>query len=192
MQLTCLRLGGNTEHDADYETAVDLRRYTIDTEQALYELPSGARLVFERVAITTTATYLEPAFNHYEATGITVYLQHDNEEFGTEIRTRACLYGLIPVRHGDDNDSRFSELSNGWEAAISFAPQDLGSLESWSVGEVVSIPDNVVTSLIVAYNQRVSDNWQAFLDSLVSMALERIDASVAHAYDMLGLLGEAR
>lgn len=190
MKLTCLRTDRNCEHDADYETAVDLRHYTIVTEAALYELPNGARLLFEQITITTTGTYLEPDFNHLEATGNIVYVEHDDELLGTDTRTSACLYGLIPGRHGDEDNYGYGKLSDGWEVFGSFDPSKFAELEDWSAGVVACFPDQAVSSLVRAYDQRVSENWNAWLDQLCAEAMARIETTVANAYDVLGLVGE--
>lgn len=192
MKLSCIRTGGDVEHDADYETAIDLRHYTIETEQALYELASGARLLFERVTITTTGTYLEPDFDHFEATGRTVYVEHDDELFGVTLNSRACLYGLVPVRHAClDDGCDSSSFSDGWEAVISFAPGEIASIEDWGEGKVTSLPDQVCASLNQAYELRVEENWQAFLDGLATAALLRLDIAIARAYQTLGISSSA-
>lgn len=92
MYLTVESVATESSHESDYDTAVDLVHDSHHATTVVLATPAGAKLTVSRDETTTTRSYLEPDFDHLEATGNCVYQQHsDGAAPETRVMERACV-----------------------------------------------------------------------------------------------------
>jgi len=78
MLLKIIDIAGENEHESDYETAVDLSHWSMQSRSILFESLGGVRFIVTSRHEQVTHSYMEPDFDHLEATGKTVYLTHSD------------------------------------------------------------------------------------------------------------------
>ena len=92
MFLTVASVTSESCQESDYDTAVDLVHDSHHAMTVVLATPAGAKLSVTREETTTTRSYLEPDFDHLEATGNCVYQQHsDGAAPETSVFDRACV-----------------------------------------------------------------------------------------------------
>lgn len=165
------------ENESDYETAVDLRHYSIEEETRLYELSGlgcGVRIEIRVREIHTTGSYLEPDFDELEATGNLHYVSNRDDQVDEHTRYfRAEV--LIPsyVRRVEDEEEFWAESTTGWDV-YDLLPQAL--VERWvDEGADFEFPDNLAQELGQLYLKRVETNRRDSIERMCQEALRRID-----------------
>jgi len=171
------------ENESDYETAVDLRHYSIDEETRLYELSGlgcGVRIEINVCEIHTTGSYLEPDFDVLDQTGNLHYVSHRDERVDEHTRHLHAKV-LIPtrVRCVEDEEEFWAEPTTGWDL-YDLLPQAL--VVRWvDEGADFEFPDNLAQELGQLYLARVETNRRDRIERMCQEALQRIHAMADQA-----------
>lgn len=78
MLLKIIDVAVENERESDYETAVDLSHWSMQSCAILFESPGGVRFVSTSRHEQVTHSYMEPDFDLLEETGQTVYQTHSD------------------------------------------------------------------------------------------------------------------
>jgi hypothetical protein len=129
MLLAVIDIKSESDSDSDYDTAVDIRHWSMHRYSVLFESPGGVRFMVDSTWENTTHSYMEPDFDHMEKTGETVWLTHDmpayeDSEASDNDKTQYRFDGLYIARPTQGvSVAEFQEVLRGNE----------GDLEPWDI-----------------------------------------------------------
>lgn len=95
MRLKVIDVQSKSESESDYETAVDMSHWSMQSSTVLFETPSGVRFLVSSRAEQVTHSYIEPDFDYMEKTGQTVYQTHSDRS--KDRSTEECSFSGLFV-----------------------------------------------------------------------------------------------
>ncbi len=202
MRMRVINVYSMHESESDYETAVDMVHSSIDTHNVTLETAKGLRIEVNSTEITSTYSYLEPDFDHFEETGETVYQTHADESEASNDGTTYHQHALVilPDRiqpltrnscESTDEDCMAEYCLGISETALRALVGQVASMNKRMKGRVFMIPVlPEVEAEIMSFEAKLDEihtaNQSMRLHNTCELALQRIADAKDAAMRSLG------
>jgi len=122
------------EAESDYDTAVDLSHWCMSESIITLQTPAGLHILMTERFESVTHSYLEPDFDHFEASGETVYQSHADKS-GDREKTELCIRFEIPRLLPKLSIDDFAEIEGarrcGFSDLLSNPVEDYLGITEW-------------------------------------------------------------